>query len=274
MGYESFYLLKYEPFSNHPDPRFYFNSPQHALAREYLLHAARGMRGLALLLGDLGTGKTTLSRRVLGELSIRGDYQVGLLVLTHSNFSSVWFLQKIATLLGIEDPKEDVHALFSQITERLMSINKAGDKAAIIIDEANKLTSQECAEELRGLLNLELSGGKLITFILTGLPPLNDFLRQNPTLYQRAVVRINLKPLDPTTVKAYIQHRLSVAGREEELFTENALNLIAEYSEGKPRLVNALCDNALFEGYLERKPVIDEFIIKRVADNLALKTPE
>ncbi len=274
MGYESFYLLKYEPFSNHPDPKFYFNSPQHALARGYLLHAAKGKRGLALLLGELGTGKTTLSRRVLGELSIEGKYQVGLLVLTHSDFSPVWFLQKIAFLLGIGEPKDDIHTLFSQITDRLMGINKEEKHAVIIIDEANKLTSAECAEELRGLLNLELAGGKLITFILSGLPPLNDFLLQNPALYQRVVVRVILKPLDPTTVKAYIQHRLSVAGRKEELFTDKALNLIAQYSKGRPRLVNAICDNALFEGYMERKPIIDEFIIERVAENLVLKKTE
>jgi type II secretory pathway predicted ATPase ExeA len=272
MGYEAFYLLRFEPFANHPDPRFYFNSPQHALAREYLLHSARGRRGLALLLGELGTGKTTLCRRILGELAAQGEYQVGLLVLTHSDFSPIWLLQKIAVLLGLHDIPLDTQELFGRITQRLKDLNRTSRRVVIIIDEANKLITPECAEELRGLLNLELDGGmKLITFILSGLPPLNDFLVQNPALYQRVAVKVYLKPLDAMTVKTYIRHRLSIAGREQELFTEPALDLIANYSGGRPRLVNIICDNALLQGYMERKPVIDEFIIEQVATTLDLK---
>lgn len=272
MGYEAFYLLRFEPFANHPDPRFYFNSPQHALAREYLLHAARGRRGLALLSGELGTGKTTLCRRILSELAVQEEYQVGLLVLTHSDFSPIWLLQKIAVLLGLHDIPLDTQGLFARLIQRLKELNRAARRVVVIIDEANKLVAPECAEELRGLLNLEFEGGaKLITFILSGLPSLNDFLVQNPALYQRVAVRIFLKPLDPTTVRAYIRHRLSIAGREQEIFTEPALDLIARYSGGRPRLVNIICDNALLQGYMERKPVIDEFIIERIAANLNLK---
>jgi type II secretory pathway predicted ATPase ExeA len=272
MSYESYYLLKFEPFANHPDPRFYFNSPQHALAREYLLHAARGQRGLALLLGDLGTGKTTLARRILGELSAQSGYQVGLLVLTHSDFSPIWLLQKIGLLIGLRDLPDATHALFSVITRRLVDISKRDQRTVIFIDEANKLIQPECAEELRGLLNLEVAGGiRLITFVLSGLLPLNEFLAQNPGLYQRIAVRVLLRPLDPATVTAYIRHRLTIAGRVQELFTEPAFDLIAKYSGGKPRLVNVVCDNALIEGYVQRKPIIDEFIIERVAQNLDLK---
>ncbi len=272
MGYETFYQLKFEPFANHPDPRFYFNSPQHALAREYLLHAARGRRGLALLLGDLGTGKTTLARRILGELAAQGGYQVGLLVLTHSDFSPIWLIQKIGLLLGLRDLPQETHELFSVITRRLVDIYKRDQRTVIFIDEANKLTQPECAEEMRGLLNLEVSGGvRLITFILSGLPPLNEFLAQNPGLYQRIAVRVLLRPLDSATVVAYIRHRLAIAGRTPELFTQPAFDLIAKYSGGRPRLVNVVCDNALVEGFVQRKPVIDEFIIERVAQNLDLK---
>jgi type II secretory pathway predicted ATPase ExeA len=227
MAYETFYRLKCEPFAVQPDPRFYFNSPQHAVAREYLLHAAERGRGLALLLGEIGTGKTTLSRRILTELEADERYHIGMVVLTHS-IRPRWLLEKIATLLDIEYLPDEASELFSMIVNRLFEIYNAGNKAVIFIDEANKIDDPETLEEIRGFINLETAeGDKLVTFILLGLPDLEVNLAQNAAT-------------------------------------------VTSFSGGRPRLVNIICDNALIEGYIQRKPNIDEFIIERVAKNLNL----
>jgi len=270
MAYETFYRLKYEPFAVQPDPRFYFNSPQHAVAREYLLHAAERGRGLALLLGEIGTGKTTLSRRILAELAEDERYNIGMVVLTHS-IRPRGLLEKIATLFDIEYLPDEASELFSLIVNRLFEIYNAGNKAVVFIDEANKIDDPETLEEIRGFLNLETAeGDKLVTFILLGLPDLEVNLAQNAALYQRVAVRVTLNPLTADAVKAYIRHRLQIAGHMDSIFTDKALDAVASFSGGRPRLVNIICDNALIEGYIQRKPNIDEFIIERVAKNLNL----
>jgi len=270
MAYETFYRLKYEPFAIQPDPRFYFNSPQHAVAREYLLHAAERGRGLALLLGEIGTGKTTLAHRIFSELSEDERYHIGMVVLTRS-VKPRWLLEKIAILFDIEEMPEDSSELFSAVVSRLFEIHEAGNKAVVFMDEANKMDDPDTLEELRGFINLETAEGhKLITFILIGLPDLEVNLAQNAALYQRIAVRVTLNPLKADAVKAYIQHRLRIAGREDPIFTDKALEEVASFSGGRPRLVNIICDNAMIEGYIQRKPKIDEFIIQHVAKNLNL----
>jgi len=270
MGYETFYRLKYEPFAVKPDPRFYFNSPQHAIAREYLLHAAVKGRGLALLMGAIGTGKTTLARRLFNEFTQSEEYNIGMMVLTHS-ITPLEFLKRIATVLELEIEEENPSALFSTIVNKLFEIHSNNQKTVIFIDEANKLGNPDTLEEIRGFVNLETAdGSKLLTFILIGLPDLEMQIAKNPALHQRVAVRVYLNPMPPDAVIAYIRHRLRIAGREDDLFTEKAMELIAKYSGGTPRLVNIICDNALIEGYIQRKPLIDEFIIERVAKNLNL----
>lgn len=271
MGYQEFYELRSEPFANHPDPKFYFNSPQHALAKEYLLHAARGTRGLAVLLGDIGTGKTTLVRKLLSELHTLGRYQSGLLVLTHSEFPPGWLFTKIANLIGLRDLETSTTEIISRISNRLNEIYLRNERTIIIIDEANKIKSMEILEEIRGLLNLEIADTRLISFILSGLPDLESFLAANRALYQRIAVKVKLKPMGSDTIKAYISHRLSIAGAKRPLFAPLALELVCRYSDGRPRLVNIICDNALLEGYVQRKQSIDEPIMERVIGNLGLK---
>ncbi len=271
MDYQEYYRFKFEPFSNHPDPKFYFNSPQHALAKEYLLHAARGARGLAILLGDIGTGKTMLVRKLLTELHSLGKYQCGLVVLTHSDFPPGWLFSKIANLIGLSDLGTSTTEIISRISSRLNEIYRRNEKTVIIIDEANKIKTPEILEEIRGLLNLEIADTRLVSFILSGLPELESFLAMNRALYQRIAVKVKLKPLGSNTIKAYINHRLSVAGAQTQIFSPMAQELICRYSDGRPRLVNIICDNALLEGYVQRKPSIDETIIERVVANLGLK---
>lgn len=271
MGYQEYYGFGIEPFANHPDPKFYFNSPQHALAREYLLHAAKGARGLAVLLGDIGTGKTTLSRKILSELYSFGKFQIGLIVLTHSEFSPAWLYTRIANLIGLRDLSDSTTEIIARISQRLSEIYHRNEKTVIIIDEANKIDNPSVLEEIRGLLNLEIGDTRLLSFILSGLPELENFLSTNRALYQRIAVKIRLKSMGSDTVRSYIAHRLSVAGNQREIFSARALDLICRYSDGRPRLVNIICDNALLEGYLQNREEIDEFLIEKVVSNLGFK---
>lgn len=272
MGYQEFYGLLFEPFANHPDPRFYFNSPQHAHAREYLMHAAQGTRGLAVLLGDIGTGKTTLVRKILSELYSQGAYQVGLIVLTHSDFAPGWLFTRIGNLIGLRDLGSSLTDIITRISHRLHEIYRRNEKTVIIVDEANKIKSPEILEEIRGLLNLEIADTRLISFILSGLPELEPCIAENRALNQRVAVKVKLRSMGSDTVKAYIKHRLSTAGATRDILSPEAIDFVCRYSEGRPRVVNIMCDNALLEGYVQNKSHVDGNVMERVITNLGLKS--
>ncbi len=273
MSYLQHFLLEKEPFSIDPDPRFFFNSPQHRMAREYLLHAAITGKGLGVLLGDIGTGKTTVARKVFNELMEEDNIITGMIVVTHSDYDPILLLQKIAVLTGVESPSDSHVIIYNEIASRLYEIYEEGKKVVLIIDEANKITREETLEEVRALVNLEAveDGSKLINIILVGMPNLEEELKKNPSLHQRIAVRFMLEPLEKDVVKAYIEHRLKIAGREDELFTPEAMDSIFLYSRGIPRLVNIICDNALMEAYLQRKYKVDHIIIEQVANRIGLK---
>jgi type II secretory pathway predicted ATPase ExeA len=129
-------------------------------------------------------------------------------------------------------------------------------------------------EEIRGLLNLESEHGKLLNFILFGLPDTEDYLKLDPPLYQRTAIRCVLETLDEQATHSYVLHRLSVAGCTRTLFDREAMNAIFLYSKGNPRTINAICDNALLEGYLLKRNAIDVKIIDDVVQDLGLLIKE
>ncbi|MEW6686113.1 MAG: AAA family ATPase [Candidatus Edwardsbacteria bacterium] len=270
MDYERFFRLSGDPFANVPDNRFYFDSVPHSQGVLRLSHAAERMRGLSILTGEVGTGKTMLARRMLEILREDGRFETALLVLTHSEFTPIWFVRRVATLLGLKDIPEEKTKVVSMLSQRLMEIHNEGKKAVLIIDEANMLQTKEVLEEMRGLLNLEISDARLITFLLFGLPELDEQLTKDTALRQRVAVRFKLESLDGDAVKGYIKHRLAVAGRTEDLFTDTAFDLINRHSQGRPRLINAICDNALLEACLLEKEMIDASIVQAVVTSLIL----
>ena len=269
MNYLDYYELAQEPFSNAPVSRFYFNSPQHAQALVRLTHVCSQMKGLAILIGDIGAGKTTLARRLLDSLP-ENEYEAALLVIIHSGVTASWLLKRIALQLGVDAPSEDKLTLLGQLYQRLVRIYEQGKKAVVLIDEAQMLATRELMEEFRGLLNLEVPERKLLSLIFFGLPEIEQNLRLDPPLAQRVSIKFRLEHLNPESTESYIKHRLRLAGASRMPFTGEAVKGVHRFSGGTPRLINTLCDNALFEGYVARAPRIDQAMIERVAQDLGL----
>jgi len=270
VSYLDFYGFQIEPFSNAPNERFYYNSAQHARALTRIMYVAETMKGLAVVVGDIGTGKTTLARKVLDSLPSEA-YESALLVILHSEISQEWLLRRIAQQLGIEKPATEKLQIIGQLYRKLLHLHEIGKKAVVLIDEAQMLNSRDLMEEFRGLLNLEVTAHKLITFIFFGLPEMEDSLALDPPLLQRVAMKIRLSTLTDEATKAYVVHRMAIAGNREAVFTDGALKLIYSYSDGFPRKINILCDNALFQGFLMRQRVIDEAIVEEMAADLGFK---
>jgi len=271
VNYLDYYELAQEPFSNAPVSRFYFNSPQHAQALVRLTHVCSQMKGLAILVGDIGAGKTTLARRLLDSLP-ENEYEAALLVIIHSGVTASWLLKRIALQLGVDAPSEDKLTLLGQLYQRLVRIYEQGKRAVVLIDEAQMLATREIMEEFRGLLNLEVPERKLLSLVFFGLPEIEDNLRLDPPLAQRVAIKFRLAHLTPESTEAYIKHRLRLAGASRMPFAPEAVNAVHRFSSGTPRIINTLCDNALFEGYVARVPMIDEAMIARVAAELGLSS--
>lgn len=269
MSYLEFYKLKEQPFTNTVDTKFYYNSVQHSEALLRLKHAINTMKGLAVLVGSIGTGKTTLARRMLDELNEK-EYESALLVIIHANITPEWLLKKIITQLGVEELPEDKTELLSKLCKRLIEIHEEGKKAVVLIDEAQMLQTKELMEEFRGILNIETDGNKLITFVLFGMPELDACLSLDEPLRQRIAMRYKLQSFEESTTEEYIKFRLKIAGSSSDLFTKDALEAVHNYSHGIPRLINTICDNSLLEGFLRKKLRIDASIIKEVVNDLGL----
>jgi general secretion pathway protein A len=270
VNYLEFYELAQEPFSNAPVSRFYYSSAQHAQALMRLTHAVSGMKGLAVLVGDIGAGKTTLARRMLDSLP-EEEYEAALLVIIHSGITASWLLKRIALQLGVENPADEKLALLSQLYQRLVKIYESGKKAVVLIDEAQMLATREIMEEFRGLLNLEVPERKLLSFVFFGLPDIEHNLRLDPPLAQRVALKYRLEPLNVEATEAYIRHRLRLAGAPRVPFTAGGMARIHAHARGIPRVINTLCDNALFEGFVTRAKDLDERFVDRVARDLGIE---
>jgi len=269
MDYLEYFGLTEHPFSNVVDSRFYYNSPQQAEALLKLKYAIDTKKGLAVVIGNIGAGKTTLARKLLEGLE-EENYEAALLVIIHSSVSSEWLFKKFAIQLGVTNIKENKIELLGEIYKRLYEINEQGKRAVVLMDEVQMLNSKEIMEEFRGLLNMENTEGKMVNFVFFGLPELDRVLALDEPLRQRVAIRIRLNSYSEADTHDYISHRLNIAGLKEAIFTDEAISQIYKYSNGSPRLINTICDNALLSGYLFKKRLIDHNIIKTVAVDLGL----
>lgn len=269
MSYAEHYGLEREPFSNAPDARFYFNSEQHRQSLQRLMYAVDSNKGLAVLIGGIGTGKTTLARRMLDCLP-EDRYESSLLVMVHSGITPEWILTRIAMQFGVEEPASDKLSLLKQLYDRLLQIEESGRRAVVLIDEAQMLQTRDLMEEFRGLLNLEIPSKKLLNIVFFGLPEVEDCLRLDEPLAQRVAVKYQLHSFTVETTTSYINHRLKIAGADRNVFADDAIPAIHRFTGGVPRLINTICDNCLFEGFMRKMEQVDVSVVNSVAGDFGL----
>jgi type II secretory pathway predicted ATPase ExeA len=264
--YESFYGLKEKPFTLLPDPSFLYLGKKHAMALAMLQYSLASRAGITVLSGEVGSGKTTLIRHLLGHVD--KNVAVGLISNTHRNFGE--FLQWVSLAFGLEFDKKSKVALYQQLIDFFLDRYKQGLRSVLIIDEAQNL-SLETLEEIRLLSNINVDKHHILQIILAGQPELRQKLRR-PELeqfIQRVAVAYYLPPLTPEETDSYIIHRLTLAGGDPNLFDTGARRFIHHQSGGIPRLINILCDTALVYGFADRKRQINtETIYSVVQDKI------
>ena len=257
--YVEYYRLEEPPFNVTPDPKFLYLTEQHQTAMNHLLYGIRQRKGFVVLTGEVGTGKTTLCRKLLDAL---GESCHTALIL-NPMLTATQLLRAIVTEFGIEKPGRDRLGHLSALNSFLLSVNAAGRDAVLIVDEAQDM-STELLEMTRLLSNLETDSRKLLQIVLAGQPELRQKLTHPGLrqLNQRITVRYHLRAMTQAETGQYIRHRLAVAGNAGALqFDEAAVNEIYRHTGGTPRLVNALGDKALLAGYVAGTTHIDQTIV-------------
>jgi general secretion pathway protein A len=269
--YLEFYRLDREPFHITPDPDFLFPSPSHNEALAAIVYGVEKRKGFVALTGEVGTGKTTILRAYLRReegTDIRPIY------LFHPDLSFRDLLIKLSRELGLDTGESSNSELLEHLQGQLIDEYRENRTPVLIIDEAQNMPI-ETLEQLRMLTNLETSKDKLLQVVLVGQPELEEILDQHSLrqLKQRISVRSNIQPLTPPEAAAYVRSRVERAGSDSKyLFSEAAIKEVVRVSNGIPRTINTLCDNALIAGYgMQQRPVPPK-TVREAARDLQLGT--
>ena len=270
--YKSYYNLQRSPFEIVPDPFFFFPTPRHNEALAALYHGVRGHKGFAVLTGEVGTGKTLLLRCLL-ELLRKSD-NIAYAYVFNGRLSPSEFLQYIAGDLGLPTSGKNKSEIISDLSKYVVERGSKGLTTVLIVDEAHHL-SVDILEEIRLLTNLETNQGKLLQILLVGQPELDDKLDSSELrqLKQRIAHRAQLMPLDTVETEGYIERRLLLAGANSNtsiLFPRDTIQPIYSHSNGIPRLINTICENALITAYARQLPGVTPAIIEEAAADLRL----
>ncbi len=270
LAYKEYFGLQQEPFNITADPAFLYLSRSHSEALAQLSYGIKAHKGFVVLTGEVGTGKTTVVKALLDDLD--SDTRSALIFGYIANPFDL--LRYTCDEFGLRSPqhsRSDFYECLSLLNDYLLKSHQSGKTCALIIDEAQNLSS-EVLESVRLLSNFETSKDKLLQILLVGQPELSTRLKsqQLRQLEQRITVRHHLRSLTLKESHEYIASRLRIAGGDPELFTIKAQDLIYQYSGGIPRVVNVICDNSLLMGYTFKKNVIDDAIVRQVAEDLNL----
>jgi type II secretory pathway predicted ATPase ExeA len=265
--YEAFYGLKQKPFSKTPDPRFLFLSKNHEEALARLQYAVEE-RELVLLTGEVGSGKTTLTRALMDSLGEK--YRV--IVIINPQLTPLQFLRTVAKRFDIEIPHNFKDSLLDAIYERVYKDYESGITPVIIIDEAQLIPTKSTFEEIRLLTNFQLDHINLLSLILVGQTDLKKRLNHKTylPLRQRIGLFYHLGPLAADEMKEYIEHRLRISGLDSPLFSDVAIKKLYRYSGGIPRVINSIAASALLDGFGREMRIIDEPTINDAARELGL----
>lgn len=266
--YKEYFGLTDYPFSLTPDPRFIVFTPSYNELLASLYYGVEMTKGLIVLTGEVGTGKTTALRWMLKRL----DSSVAAAYIFNPHLSIEEFYHNFSNTLGITKWSNKTD-LLGQLSKFLEERHLRGLRTILIIDEAHEL-SDEVLEEVRLLLNFESDSAKHLQIILTGQPELRERLAQQNLrqLKQRIALRCKMPSLpNLEEVSRYITQRLVIAGSQRpNIFSQAAIEYIFQCSEGIPRQVNNICDNAMIAAYAADAQIIDRSIIEEIAENLDL----
>ncbi|MBI4826528.1 MAG: AAA family ATPase [Nitrospirae bacterium] len=270
--YNKYFGFEEQPFSIAPDPRYLYMSGQHREALAHLVYGFNSDGGFVLLTGEVGTGKTTVCRCLLEQ--VPDNSSIALVINPKLTVNEL--LATICDEFGIKYPSGNtsLKVFIDLINAYLFEAHAKNKKVVLIIDEAQNL-SAEVLEQLRLLTNLETNKRKLLQIILLGQPELRDKLGQPELrqLSQRIIARYHLGPLSKKDLSAYITHRISVAGLEEELFPSSTIDRLYILSRGIPRIINLLCDRALLGTFTLGKHKVSSRILN-IAAKEVLETPK
>jgi len=262
--YVSYFNLSEPPFSITPDPRFVYLSGRHREALAHLLYGVGAGGGFVVLTGEVGTGKTTVCRYLLDHL----PKEVDVALILNPRVTAVELIAAVCDELRVPYPAgtDSLKVLVDALSQRLLETHGKGRRTVLIVDEAQNL-GVEVLEQVRLLTNLETPKEKLLQIILIGQPELLRLLerRELRQLAQRITARYHLMPFAEPETRAYIAHRLRVAGTTEPLFEARAIREIHRRSRGVPRLINVMCDRALLGAFAGGLAKADAAVVRRAA---------
>ena len=263
--YLEYYGLKEAPFSITADTNIFFKTKSHQEALSTIHYGIKERKGLLLLTGEVGTGKTTLCKVLLKELP--KEYKTSLVLNPY--FNTTQLLRAIVEDFGIKLSKYSKLDMIYSLNKLLLEAASTESNAVLIIDEAQDLTNRQL-EQVRLLSNLETEKTKLLQIVLAGQPELRDKLElvDLRQIKQRISVAYHIRPLEKDEIKEYISFRLEITGAFNINFDEKATECIQEFSQGIPRLINILCDRVLLAGFAKNRNIIDEELIKMCIDEL------
>ena len=253
------------PFSNVPTQNLFYRSPQHEEALSRILYVVEHRKGVAMLSGEVGCGKTTVAKALAGYLN-QDKFRFHL--LSNPALDPLDLIKAILLKLGIRFENGSKPVLLDQLTQRLTKNAQQGVNTILAIDEAHVIHNEATLDELRMLLNLQANDEFLITLILLGQPPLLKRIRDLQPLKERISVKFNLGPLDLQNTARYILHRLKSVGATRGVFTTESIKPLYEYSGGIPLRVNNICDRCLLIGFMQESRVIDTNIVADAIEDL------
>ena len=270
--YNSFYGFREIPFNQTPDSAFFFPSEKHKTALDALIYAIKQRKGFVVVTGEIGSGKTTVARTLLRKMG----NDIKSAVVTNTFLTPKGIITLILEDLGVVYKPSSKERLLLQLNEFLLSEARQDQDIVLLIDEAQNLSPQ-CLEEVRMLSNLETEKDKLLQIVLIGQPELRRKLEMArlEQFRQRIAIHYHIDPLSEDETKQYILHRLNYAkanGRDmNHVFAADTFEIIYSFSHGLPRLINKLCDHALFIGFVSDKETVTAATVQEAIHELRFR---